>query len=265
MPNVPDYLVAAADRKCYSAIDVNIAENLATFEQSLKSMSNLVVKGLHYLAKFRGLMVTTRNPKVLADLWLTYQYGLKPLVSDIVKLQKFHFQDPGFAFARGQASEVWDRSGVILNNSGFFQTVAMEGTRWGCNTQVAYTVDSPLLAGLSSLGLTNPTQLFWELTLFSFIVDWFINVGQVISSIAAGVGLTFLWGSRTRWLRPDYEVRWRPSIGAAQTYTGRDWGETGKGLFYHREVLDSFPVPPLTWGSGMDLTKLLNAIAIFKR
>jgi hypothetical protein len=262
-PDVPQHLVNKADTKCLDGVKINLAENLATYKEALSSASNLLVLGLELLLDFKR-KVSSLGSKDAADLWLTYQYGIKPLISDVLDAQDFVFRQPGFALSKGQASEVWDRDGLILNNSLWEQTLRLEGTRWGCNTQVAYTVDSPFLAGANTLGLSNPALLFWELIPFSFIVDWFINMGEVVSSINQGAGLIFLFGSRTRWLRPSYHVRWRPAPSTNIDYVGTDFSERASGLFYHREVLDDFPVPELIWRPNLDMTKLANAIALWK-
>lgn len=266
MPLVPNYLIAKADGKCLEGIQVNIAEHFAEYTSSLKSMSNLLTKGMHYLMKFKGLMVRIKNPKILADAWLSYQFGLKPLISDIVKLSDFNVKKPGFVISRGQASEKWDSTGVLLYNNIWVQTNGVENTRWGCNTQVAYTIDSPLFATMASLGLANPVLLAWELIPFSFVVDWFVNVGSMVASINQGAGLSFLWGSRTRWLRPDYKVSWRPAHSLSQSFSGKGYSEQcAGGLFYHREVLDHFPIPPLYFRPNLNLTKLLDVIALLRR
>ncbi len=264
MPEVPTRLVNKADSKCLDGVQINLAENLATYKESLRSVSSLVVTGLEYLDGVRKLSLKNGS-KTLADLWLTYQYGVKPLISDILHAQDFVFRQPGFVLSRGQASELWSQSALILNNSLWMVTASDERTRWGCNTQVAYTVDSPFLAGVNSLGFANPALLLWELIPFSFVVDWFINVGEVVSTMNQGAGLSFLFGSRTRWLKPNYHVEWRPALDPNREFLGTPFSETCQGgIFYHREVLDNFPTPSLIWRPNLDTTKLLNAIALFK-
>lgn len=259
-PVVPDYLVAASDGKCLDGIQVNMAENMATFNQTMSLLTNLTADGLSLLAEFKRLSKGILDTRKVAKLWLEYQYGIRPLISDIVSAQHFDFKPAGFFTSKGQASKPFDRNVPNLAPVGYEVLTYRDGTRHGCNTQVAYTCDDPALAALSSLGLANPALLFWELTPFSFIADWFINVGQVVSTLSTSVGLTFLWGSRTRWHKLDYEIQWKPLGSGA--FEGSPYGEIGSGMCFTREVLDSFPVPPLVWHSRVDLTKLTNAMAI---
>jgi len=50
--------------------------------------------------------------------------------------------------------------------------------------------DSPNALLLSQLGLVNPASLAWELVPFSFVVDWFANVGDFLASFTDTVGCT---------------------------------------------------------------------------
>jgi hypothetical protein len=56
---------------------------------------------------------------------------------------------------------------------------------------MVYTLDASRLQGklgeleaiLHSLGVTKPLSVIWELVPFSFVVDWFVSVGEWISSL----------------------------------------------------------------------------------
>jgi hypothetical protein len=50
-------------------------------------------------------------------------------------------------------------------------------------------LSNPSLAQLNGTGLLNPALLYWELMPYSFVVDWFIPVGDVLASLTAGLGL----------------------------------------------------------------------------
>lgn len=49
----------------------------------------------------------------------------------------------------------------------------------------------------SQLGFVNPAVVAWELVPFSFVVDWFVNVGDVLSSYTDFLGFKFLESSVT--------------------------------------------------------------------
>lgn len=60
-----------------------------------------------------------------------------------------------------------------------------------------FAVDNPNLFLANSMGFVNPLSVAWELVPFSFVLDWFINVGQVISSYTDFLGLSVQNGYTT--------------------------------------------------------------------
>lgn len=57
-----------------------------------------------------------------------------------------------------------------------------------------YSLGNSVFHNLSSFGVTNPASLAWELLPFSFVVDWFLPVGDFLSSLDAEFGMTFRRG-----------------------------------------------------------------------
>jgi hypothetical protein len=51
-------------------------------------------------------------------------------------------------------------------------------------------VTNPNMFLANQLGFLNPALVAWELVPFSFVVDWFVNVGAVISSMTDFMGCT---------------------------------------------------------------------------
>lgn len=261
MPLVPDFLVARADDRALAQVTANMAENIGQYRDSLKQADRLFLQGYKLLADFKN---ATRGKSVqfAASLWLQYQFGIKPLVSDVQALLRTKLGRPGVVTSKGVAMDAWDRRPP--SNILWEVLVFLEGTKWGCNTMITCTLDSPWLALLNELGLVNPWALAWELTPFSFVVDWFINIGQVLTSLSASMGYIFLWGSRTRWLKSNYSCRWRPALAAGQTFVGSGWFEEVRGTSYHREVLAGFPIPPLSFKPSLTLENLLDSFALLK-
>jgi hypothetical protein len=46
----------------------------------------------------------------------------------------------------------------------------------------------------NSIGLLNPLTIAWEVLPFSFVVDWFVNIGDCIAEAGAFNGVTILDG-----------------------------------------------------------------------
>jgi len=51
-------------------------------------------------------------------------------------------------------------------------------------------IEDPNVFRLNQLGFVNPAVIAWELVPFSFVVDWFSNVGMVLSSYTDFVGMS---------------------------------------------------------------------------
>jgi len=146
--------------------------------------------------------------KSLAQNWLELQYGWKPLLLDIHGLIKSIQQLNATgdfpvleARAGGSAS---NRSVWPINASPFKRTVnGFSNTQMGYlaitrktsyHYGVKYTIDDQTRAFLAQTGFLNPIDLGWEVLPFSFVLDWFIPVGQFLEGLSACQGLTFLSG-----------------------------------------------------------------------
>lgn len=65
---------------------------------------------------------------------------------------------------------------------------------------LCYDVPSWVLKDLSQLGLSNPLETFYELTPYSFVLDWVIPVGDWLSVLDAGAYLDFKEGTRSEFI-----------------------------------------------------------------
>jgi hypothetical protein len=127
-----------------------------------------------------------------ADLFLQYKYGWKPIVSDIYGLAKL-LQDqckPALlktAKVRTRAT----RTNLI--------PVAGKSRTGGVDIRGRLSLTGKVNSSVSSLpdhiGLSNPLSLGWELIPYSFVVDWFIPIGDILDAMTPPLGLDFVGGS----------------------------------------------------------------------
>jgi hypothetical protein len=71
---------------------------------------------------------------------------------------------------------------------------------------------------LNQLGLLNPLSFAWEITPWSFVVDWLIPIGPVLSALTAPVGLNFISGSTATRMSRVYEGSFHAGVPEG-TYT----------------------------------------------
>lgn len=62
------------------------------------------------------------------------------------------------------------------------------------------TLEDKTFRTLQQCGVTNPLTTAWELVPYSFVVDWFVGVGQYLSNLSALDGLHFTVGSETKYV-----------------------------------------------------------------
>ena len=151
-------------------------------------------EALRYLALNENKKFKSKD---IASRWLELQFGWLPLLADIhdayndlmhVKLQK------------GLRLRAQRTVGTSLACSSRFpgQTGTFQGTRTISQKWVIwFEISDPRLAWVSSLGLLNPLGIVWEKTGFSFLLDWLVPVGNMLESLTAPLGCSFLSGTIT--------------------------------------------------------------------
>lgn len=143
----------------------------------------------------RELGVTHRRKgQGAANSWLELQYGWMPLLSDIHGGYQELTKDRKQSGHIIKVSKSATSTVVGTSNAGAYnKTVSTIDKR--VKLIYWYRLESPGLAQASSVGLVDPLEIAWELTPWSFVVDWMIPVGDVISSLSATVGMQFLSGT----------------------------------------------------------------------
>jgi len=118
---------------------------------------------------------------------------------------------------------------------------------------------------LAQMGFTNPALIAWELTPWSFVIDWFLPVGNFISSLDATLGLVFVDGYKsTRVTKNSHShAWWDPGIkNVSYHWEGSVIGSNSEETFL-RSTLTSFPSPRLpSFKNPFSSQHLLNAVAL---
>lgn len=127
-----------------------------------------------------------RISKTYGNNWLEYWFGWKPLIGDIHSAIN-QIQEPiRNHVARGTGYNVWSSKYVPY---GAYQIGYSHDRFIGASAQAEVAIANPNLWLANTLGLINPVSVLWELVPFSFVVDWFANVGQVLGSYTDLYGL----------------------------------------------------------------------------
>jgi hypothetical protein len=159
--------------------------------RQLAYLSTGLVRKLIYIKKTRGLAAF----KYASEAWLTYSFGIRPLLSDVSKLSeaiaaylersRVVVRVRGSAVKRWTTSTSWTNTGAYNSTfTGVYSAHHLLRYRYTCGVDVNllsgnnYGVDEHFFG--SGLGQNLPS-VGWELLPFSWIVDYFTNVGEYFS------------------------------------------------------------------------------------
>lgn len=190
-----------AQTKAWAEIDVSEIQGLASLgelPETVKMLIDLLKKALKLtLAAKRG--DTKTIAKELEDLvsldgvsnaWLMYRYGIRPLMSDIKNLlsavqkdleKSFRFTSRGkFDTGLLVSERVYDTNASTVYRWPVWKVKT--GTRRIFRAGVLVEIDRSIDAMSAIWGLDSPIEAAWELVPFSFILDWFVNVGDCLGA-----------------------------------------------------------------------------------
>lgn len=129
----------------------------------------------------------------VAGAWLEGYYGWGSMARDAFALYDIVQQKvakPLLLSSRGRATEQFNRT--------FDGGLAEEFWEFRNEVKYYFAIDDAFKHQAASMGLINPLGIAWELTGLSFVVDWFIPIGNVLNALTADAGLTFRAGYATR-------------------------------------------------------------------
>lgn len=127
------------------------------------------------------------RPKEFSGLWLEYWMGWAPTIGDVyTSLEFLGGEIPTTKVRAGSAVNLLKRSNSASSGSVRTEIATGKVAVW---IQADVELTNPFLFNLNGLGLLNPAKTVWETIPFSWLVDWFTNVGQVLGQITDWVGL----------------------------------------------------------------------------
>lgn len=116
----------------------------------------------------------------LANAFLALQYGWKPLINDIYALADHIKTEPRVGVVRSSVKEAgYGCVGVVPYPAADVYCQVNERRR-----HLKVSVSKPPTE-FERLGLLNPASIAWEAMAFSFVVDWFLPIGDVIKAMHA--------------------------------------------------------------------------------
>jgi len=145
-------------------------------------------------AQMRSLKAATPNQR-LANGWLSYQYGWKPLVSDVYGgIEAYHRKmEVGQVISRAVGKPIEGRGGSMgftKNLSpGYLGKRNINLAAIPPRVRITATIEDKRRRTLQELGLLNPGNLAWNLLPYSFVADWFFGIGDYLAGSTALQGM----------------------------------------------------------------------------
>lgn len=212
----------------------------------------------------------------LANGYLEYKYGWKQLLSDV-----FNVADESIRFTLNQlqrfsaSARDKQRSEVTVYASINGESNVPHKIKWDVTRKARYTIDLMIpnsafdIARWSSL---NPISLGWELIPYSFVVDWFVDVGSYLRNFETAC----FYNTR---FRRGYKSSLSVHIGegevshftAISPFDGSKSEMSGlqSGIHvinFRRDVLSSYPTPSLPkFKVDLGSSQLTSAAALMRQ
>lgn len=270
--NAPVAMVEA--RKTIDMITVNVSRISSTYRALRQGKLGLAMDTLginqppsaRRLTRFDTAYGT--NPKgAAASAWLELQYGWKPLLFDVKNAAETlanRLHDPHSrrttATVRKSISSVHKGDGVLIENSPRLLVNRRVDSQSKISVSVTYELDYSASAA-TALGITNPALVAWELVPYSFVVDWFIPVGDFLNSLDATFNKTFVRGYVYEKSRHDLVFDCLEREGYQKASGHQECHLTVK----NRQRLLGFPEPELpSFAPKLSLTRLTSALALMQ-
>jgi hypothetical protein len=226
-----------------------LGKTIAFIKSPVKSLRRRLNYDLRKVQKVNLPRSVRRLPKpklreVLADTWLEIQYGLKPLINDAddalrTVAESNVLVDNQYISCVGVGSkEVVTHSGPFTQASAGLGFSYMLENIESCRVRLLGQVDSGMYAmtNMRRIGLdpSNWLPTAWEIVPWSFLIDYFSNVGDIISA-ASMARSGIVWINRTE--RRSY---------VSKAYNCRPYGVPAEGPD-HYEFLNAFTPPKFSY------------------
>lgn len=244
----PHEYVQAAAAKIYSS-----GWDALTFIAELKSTQQMFLR-------IGDSLVALLKRGDFSGTWLQYRYGWRTLYMDMQSLvkaiQSIDDSRKRFRESAGGSTTVTDVDDIVLNwPEGVVRFIQTTRYTVGARGVVVADIEPPKIS-------FNPVVTAWELIRFSFIIDWFINIGQWLAA------MSFLTLSRQHFCSAGLHVHAARSSSfagykPADAYTSlvANSFQIQNDLHISNRVPASVPLGPTTI-TRIDVQKIIDLLAL---
>jgi hypothetical protein len=167
--------------------DNNLFESVAEYKQTLR----MFLKPQNSLFKFfnkNGKKMSKLSPE---NAWLAYRYGLKPFIKDVSGIIEGLSKTTGLKRVTTRAKgEISRQESINTVSTRGVTTVTINNQTIDTVRVRAMSLDEYVATTASNIGFTAKGLITvpWELVPYSFVADWFVNVGDYLNALAPAPG-----------------------------------------------------------------------------
>jgi hypothetical protein len=223
---------------------------------------------------------------VASDIWLEGRYGWRPAFYDIMSYAELAKTSYNHRQTVRSTDTLYDAVGnpTLVRNCVLYGTLGCyvdytpyykAKVRYGQTAD--FTISSESIGFIKNLGGLDPLGTVLELIPYSFVLEWFINLGDVLQAATAYALIDERVGWATCEANLEVKVKSHPyseswtSPGEERLYqlellegTELDFEYSEKAVHKFRNPVDSF-LPSIGAGSGLNSLKLLDGIALLRK
>lgn len=184
-----------------AAVGLNLIEGKQSIDLIASSAKTLLdvgralkrgdIRSVQRLLKIRKDVKGVDNLKNFGNKFLAFHFGWAPLLGDIHDALEA-LTNPIIPHTKVSAKASAFGSDPIIGGSPLGTWMSSGYRSWETTVRCGLLIKGirdPLTFTLEQYGLNNPLALAWESVPYSFVVDWFVNVGSYLDNLTAFSGL----------------------------------------------------------------------------
>lgn len=199
-----------------------------------------------------------RSAQAFGNNWLEFHFGWSPLIDDIKQAMEVLTGGlPDSKIRVRHKDEERILTWTPAPTPSYISKDEVETRHYQEQMGADIGVSNPNIWLANRLGLINPLALAWEVVPFSFVVDWFANLNDVIASYSDFYGLTIKNAYTSSLKRVTYRSkRYQQSSGFSETWSSEYVG-VGRVGAIQGPVLRMRPAKATSWVRGLTASSLL--------
>lgn len=179
-----------------------------------------------------------------ANRWLMVRYGATPAYNDMIKIFDHIITIPPEKLLYDARVTIPINAGV--GSEGDYRSRSGGKVKSFQQCKLWYSIADHKLRKLAERGIdiANLPSIAWELTPFSFMVDWFYPVGNSLEALSATRGLKFEFGYLSqKYSAEDVLTKWISNgIGGVRHIVDSSGGAISSYGAFQRTLVTSFPL-----------------------